>query len=85
MAALADVDRAALHAQLMTACSRDRDEVALTKVELRAALDAADAWVEANKTAFNNALPAAAKANLTAAQKARLLAAVVLRRYEKGA
>ena len=85
MAVLSDTERAALHAELMSACSRDRDEVPISKAELRAAIDAADAWAEANKTSYNTALPAAAKANLTPAEKARLLAYVLLRRYERGA
>lgn len=85
MAVLADNERSLLHADLMSSCSRDRDLVGISKADLRAAIDAADAWAETNKTSFNNALPTAAKNNLTASQKARLLAFVILRRYERGA
>lgn len=85
MAVLTDSDRAALCAELMAAVSRDRDTVTISKVDFRAALDAADAWAEANKASYNSALPLAARTNLTASQKAQLLAFVILRRYEKGA
>ena len=85
MAALADLDLATLHAELIADCSRDRESVAIAKADLRAAVDAADAWADANKASYNSALPLAARTNLTAAQKARLLAIVILRRYEKGA
>jgi hypothetical protein len=55
---------------------------ALTKAELRAAVNAADAWADANAASFNAALPQPARSALTARQKARLLAVVLRRRYE---
>jgi hypothetical protein len=44
-------------------------------------VDAADDWLSANAASFNAALPAAARAGLSPAQKARLVAAVALRRF----
>lgn len=52
----------------------------ITKVDLIAAVSAADGWISDNAASFNNALPATPKANLTPAQKAFLLAYVTLRR-----
>lgn len=85
MAALVTQDRIDTWAEFMREISRVAEPIAINKIELRAALDAVDDWVETNKVSFNNALPAAAKANLTAGQKARLLAAVVSKRFAKGA
>lgn len=55
--------------------------VAITKAELRAAMDALDDWFDTNAATLNNTLPAAAKAGLTVKQKARLLKAVITKRY----
>lgn len=54
----------------------------VTKADLRAAIDAADDWADANASAYNLALPVAARSALTARQKARLLAFVILKRWE---
>jgi hypothetical protein len=59
--------------------------VAITKTQLRAAIDAADQWASDNAASFNSALPVAARNNLAAPQKARLLAWVVLKRHVAGA
>ncbi len=53
----------------------------ITKTDLRAAVDAADAWVDSNAASFNSALPVAFRTNATASQKALLLVAVVLMRF----
>lgn len=55
----------------------------VTKPQLRAAVDAADDWVDNNAAAFNSALPAAFRAAATAEQKAELLAFVIMRRANK--
>lgn len=65
----------------MRQLSNERQSVSITKAELRAAVDAIDNFLETNQTAINNAFPAAAKTGLTTAQKARLLAYVVLKRW----
>lgn len=81
MANLVDGDRFAVFAQYM----RDNQEpINLTKADLRAAVDAVDAWVEANKSAYNTAIPQPARAELSATQKTFLLLAVVMKRREKG-
>ena len=73
-----------LWADLMAELSARREAVGLTKEDLRAALDAADQWASDNAALYNLALPLPARTVLTASQKARLLAVVLLRRYEKG-
>lgn len=82
MANLSDEQRAALWADLMRRLSQEGEAVSLTKPQLRAAVDAADAWADAAAASYNNALPAEARNKLTAKQKAMLLAYVILKRYE---
>jgi hypothetical protein len=53
----------------------------ILKADLQAAVDAADGWVDANAASYNSALPATFRVNATSGQKALLLAAVVLMRY----
>lgn len=60
------------------------ETIAVTKADLKAALDAIDNWVDANAASFNTSIPQPARANLTAAQKARLLLYVVRKRFEGG-
>lgn len=77
MAVLIDADRVTVWAQMM---SDNTEACSITKADLRAAVNALDDFLEANATAINNTLPAAAKAGLSLAQKARLLSYVVRRR-----
>lgn len=79
MAALAEADRVACWGKMMRESS---STLALTKPDLRAAVDAIDSWVESNQAAFNNAIPQPARGALTTKQKAGLLMIVVSRRYE---
>ena len=58
------------------------DPIGVTRPELRAAVDATDAWIDANAASYNLALPTAARNNLTAKQKARLFFVVARRRFE---
>jgi hypothetical protein len=81
VALLSDVDRQAVWADLM----RRVLGAGLTKAQLRAAVDAADTWADANSAAYNLALPLVARNALSAGDKAILLAAVVTKRQEKGA
>lgn len=60
------------------------ETISVTKTDLKAALDAIDSWVDTNTASFNTAIPQPARANLTAAQKARLLLYVVRKRFETG-
>lgn len=82
MANLSNEQRAALWADLMRRLSQEGEAVSLTKPQLRAAVDAADAWADAAATSYNNALPAEARNNLTAKQKAMLLMFVIAKRFE---
>lgn len=82
MAVLSDVDRASLWAEFMRLLSDTRETCAITKTDLRAALNAADAWADSNAAAYNAALPLPARTALTAQQKARLLLLVIRRRWE---
>ena len=79
MAALPDPARAEVNAAFM------REETAtfgaVTKADLRAALNGLDDYLEANAAAINSAIPQPARAQLTSAQKARLLARVALKRW----
>lgn len=86
MAVLGEQDRAGLWAELMAELSAEREPVAgLTKTDLRAAVDAIDSFLSTNAAAINAAIPQPARGALSAAQKARLLVAVVRRRYLAGA
>ena len=83
MAVLQDADRIAVWLQFMR---ENRAEItgALTKAELRAAVDAADQWVSDNASSFNTALPVAARTALNASQKAAILMFVVAKRFGSG-
>ncbi len=54
------------------------------KTDLLAAVQAADAWMDANALSFNAALPAAFRNNATIPQKAFLLTIVIAARYGVG-
>lgn len=82
MAVLSDADRATVWGDLMRLSSVG--VLALTKADLRAAVNAADTWVSDNAAAYNTALPQPARGALTAPQKALLLQVVVERRYAAG-
>lgn len=78
MAALPDMDRARVWRGVMRAL--DFGSVPnVTKSDLRAAVDATDAWVEANAASYNIALPVIFRNNATAGQKALLVAVVAMR------
>lgn len=79
MAVLSEADRVKVWADWMRA---NADACAITKFDLRAAIDAADAWADANAASYNSALPQPARGALTAKQKARLLAYIINRRFE---
>jgi len=85
MAVLNNANRQAAADVLMRDLSDVREACGVTKAQFRAAVDAADDWIDSNAASFNNGLPTAAKNNLTAPQKARLLAAVILKRFATGA
>lgn len=61
-----------------------RESVAITKTDLRSAIDAIDAWIDSNAASLNSAIPQPARSGLTASQKARLLVHVVRKRFVRG-
>lgn len=78
MAVLSDADRQIVSAELQRRV-RSNWGGAL-KTDLQGAVNAADAWADANAAAFNAAIPAGARALLSATDKSVLLAYVVLKR-----
>ncbi len=80
MAVLDDTARTQIWRGLMRYLSGLRESIALNKVELRAAIDATDTWINDNQASFNTALPAAAQSNLTTVQKTLLFCVVAARR-----
>jgi hypothetical protein len=84
MAVLSDNDRIAVWQQWM----RENKEAvtgALTKAELRAAIDAADTWADDNAAEYNLALPQPARGVLSTPQKVAVLLYVIAKRYLTGA
>lgn len=84
MATLSDSARRDLWAAYMQEVSTDREPLALTKADLRAAVDALDTFLSDNAAAINTAIPQPARGALTTAQKARLLVFVIRARYLGG-
>jgi hypothetical protein len=84
MATLSDVVRKEIWTEFMGEMSRERIATTVGKADLRAAINALDAFMDANAAAINNAIPAAARSALTIKQKAMLLMYVITRRYLAG-
>jgi len=85
MANMTSAQRAELWALYMQDISDARESCAITKAQLRAAVDALDAWLDTNAATINTAIPQPARGSLTTAQKARLLTYVIRQRYIVGA
>lgn len=83
MATLTTAQRQQVWRGLMRYWSQKTEELVLNKADLQAAVDATDTWIETNQTGFNNALPTAAKTNLTATQKTLLFCIVAALRVSK--
>lgn len=81
MALLSDTDRRDCWAELMREALGD---LPITKPQLRAVVDACDGYIDGAATAMNTAIPQPQRGVLTAAQKARIYAVVMLKRYLKG-
>lgn len=82
MAVLDKTNRSTLWAEFMRRISRESQGVgAMSKQELRAAVDALDDWIEANQAAINQAIPLPARSALTTKQKALLFFFVADRRF----
>ncbi len=85
MSVLSDPDRVDVWAQTMRDLSNIRENTGgLNKADLRAAINTTDQWIEDNASAYNLALPVAARTALTAVQKLRIFTAVANRRFEVG-
>ena len=79
MAVLGESDRAGVWAEYM----RSGDgATGITKPELRAVINAADDWAEANAASFNSAIPQPQRGLLTSRQKAAILMFVIDRRHK---
>ena len=77
MAVLPDVDRNRTWRYFM----RLNDEACnFSKVDLRAALDATDSWIDSNTSSFNSALPLPFRTSASLQQKTRLFCYVAMRR-----
>ncbi len=77
MAVLPELDRARALIGLMR---QEQISGNYSKADLRAALDATDAWIEANQSSFNVALPQPFRNQATLADKTLLFCYVALRR-----
>jgi hypothetical protein len=64
--------------------TNNRDTINVTKAELYAAVEALDLYFDTKAAEINNTIPAAARTGLTAPQKAKLAAEVMLSRYQAG-
>lgn len=81
MAVLADEDRRRTWAHLMRSWAAVLGTpIPVVKADLRAAVDATDAWIEANQAAFNTALPQPFRGAATTPQKTLLFCYVAMRR-----
>lgn len=84
MAELSAQDRQRVTAGLMRHWSRVWEPVTPIASVLRAAVDATDAWIDANQASYNSALPAEAQTGLSFAQKTLLFVAVAAMRVDVG-
>lgn len=80
MAQLTEGDRQEINAEAQRYWSAASAILGLTKAQLKAAVDATDVWIDDNASAYNTALPVAARTALNADQKTLLFCAVALRR-----
>jgi len=80
MAALDATNRRRTWAQAMRDWPTNIGWPNVTAPELRAAVDAADDWIEANQASFNAALPQPFRGAATTAQKTFLFCYVAMRR-----
>lgn len=77
MAVLPEVDRANVNAHWMRF---NAEACAFTKMQLRAAVDATDQWIDDNQSSYNAALPVAFRNNASLTQKTLLFCYVAMRR-----
>lgn len=82
MSQLSESDRRTMWAEFMSNMSNKREGIALSKANLRAAVDAIDQWIDTNVASFTSALPQPSRTNLTAKQKLELFMAIAKKRWE---
>lgn len=86
MAVMSAAERAACSAELIREISSaNQNPGAVTKADVRAAVDALDTWLNDNAATINLAIPQPVRAQFSTQQKARLLLAVIRRRFITGA
>lgn len=83
MAVLTAPDRAAVAAAVQRWWSAAREACAFTKPQLAAAVDATDAWIDANAASYNTALPAGFRTKGSALQKTLLFCYVAVKRARR--
>jgi hypothetical protein len=81
VAVLSDQDRADVTAEFMAQAS---GPFTILKTDIRAAVDALDAWYNTNAASANQAIPQPARAQLTLTDKAHMSQLIVAKRYIKG-
>lgn len=82
-ASLPDADRHEVYADLMRLQSAELIHTgAITKSQMRAAVDATDQWISDNSTSYNNSLPLIVRNTLSNKEKARLFLVVAKRRFD---
>lgn len=81
MAALTEPERQKIHRALMRRWSHLFEPCAFSKADLRASVDAIDAWIDANAGTINQEFAGTFKSGATAEQKALLFSYVALTRY----
>ena len=74
-----------VYRQFMENKSRRREPINIKKGDIKAAVVGLDGQFEASKADFNTALPPAARAGLSASDKAELGSLTLLERYHVGA
>lgn len=82
MAQLSEEKRQQIYNQFSSEASSIWEQLPLAKIDLRAAVDAIDDWVEDNISSFNLAIPEPARSSLITKQKIKLLFMVIKRRWE---
>jgi hypothetical protein len=78
MAVLSNPDRATVSAETQRRIKSAFGGI--LKGDLRAAVDATDTWIDSNQTAFNNALPVAARNGMSLQEKTLLFCYVAMKR-----
>ena len=85
MAVLPNAERLVIWKQMMADLSNRREATPFLKADLKAAVDAMDAWLDSNAASANAALPQPFRGAASVQQKALLLQFVIQRRYLTGA